>query len=151
MQLVLLLALLISSVIPARAVEPVQLVLSSDKVQVTTADSWTYTVAASGEAVPVRLEDVIDTRLQIEAMSPDCEEPAPNLVRCVVVPPAIITATVRVRRNACEPDLCRDIDWWIRNQAKAPDLVYSNTVLVHVSRPDRVRPRPDVWLPLILR
>lgn len=154
MQLVLIVVLLISSALPTRVnAAPVQLVLSVDKTQVTTAETWTYTAQVTGEtARPVKVEDVIDLRLQVESMSPDCEEPAPNLVQCFVTAPATITATVQVRRNACEPNLCRDIDWWIHNQAKAPDLrVYSNTVLVHVSRPERVRPRPDVALPWILR
>jgi hypothetical protein len=130
---------------PAQA-QPPRLAVST--TEATTADTWTYTIAADA---PMTVVDRLDTRLAVQDLSPACAV-APSGVRvdCTVDATAPVTITVRIRRNPCEPDLCRNIDWTILNWVEGAGQ-RSNVVAVRVRTPELPHPprRHVLWLPLV--
>lgn len=145
MRCLLLAALLLFA--PAR---PAGLVihLEASAAVVAPDDSWTYTVVV---ARPMRVVDMLDTRIEPVSMSDSCTWDGVIAVSCYARPAEPLTITVRIRRNPCEPTLCRSREWDINNQVFGARGAVSEVVTVAVRGlgPAAERRPYAVWLPVI--
>jgi hypothetical protein len=128
--------------LPAQVQPPL---LRASTARATTAETWTYAIAVDQ---PMQVVDVLDMRLAVIDHSSACAFANPIALVCEAQPTEAITITVGIRRNACEPDLCREINWTILNWVEGAGQ-RSNVVAVQVTRPAPPRPgRYLVWLPI---